>query len=439
MSGLQTGDWTQTGAVQKPDVVIVGGGIVGGLAALLLAEAGVTVMLLDQAMPQSRPASQDITGSRPREPRVWALSPASISLLQRVGVWAQVDVVAPYYAMQVWQRNGAGELILGQIPARDAQLQQPSLEPLGYMVEPVALTGPLQQALAERVNYLAPASLQHMDWLGAQHGWRLQIRSGQQTLIVETPLLIGADGAQSWVRQQAGIALDELDYAQGAISAAIRTEQPHGGVARQIYHQGYPLALLPMADLPADTEPGHWVSVVWSLPAGEASFWMNQTADQLAEGLTLASEQVLGRVQQVEARSVFPLKARQARQYVMPNLALIGDAAHTIHPMAGQGANLGCLDAAVLVDTLLHDRSRGVWAALSTLQKYERYRRLPDALMMHGMSLLGVAFDLGFKPLQVMRSETIQQLDQLPLIKQRMVDQASGWPDLQRTRYALKR
>lgn len=415
----------------QADVVIVGGGIVGGLAALLLAEEpDLKIVLIDQ-----QPEAVSTLGMRHRDPRVWAMSPANIALLKRVGVWSQVDATAPYYGMQVWQRDGAGELWLGQKPD-----QYGLTAPIGAMVEPAALTLPLQQQIkqaSQQITFWSESRLQHADWLGEARGWRLSIQQPQGLQIVTTPLLIGADGAQSGVRMQAGIGVDVLDYQQTAISAAIKTALPHGGVARQIYHGGHPLALLPMANLPGEETQasGHWLSVVWSLPAGEATYWLEQPEAKLAEALTQASNHCLGDVISIAGQGSFPLKAAQAHRYVKPNLALIGDAAHTIHPMAGQGANLGCLDTAVLVDVLRHDRARGAWAQLTTLYRYERRRRLPDALMMHSMSALGFAFDLSSKPLQVLRSMTIEQLNQQPALKAQLTAQASGWPDLAQTRY----
>ncbi len=403
-------------------VVIVGGGLVGGLMALLLAREGVAVTLLDAA-----PA---LTGQvlQQRDARVYALSPASIRLLEVAGVWPQVARRADYHAMAVWHREGHGQMNFGAT--------QGDAPRLGSMVEPSVLALALQgQLQAAGVAVQHGCRVQSVALLGK--GWRIQGQDGQ---VWDTALLIGADGARSQVRDQAGIRVRQLDYHQSGLTAALQMSRPHGGVARQVFLPGGPLALLPMADLSTDLPPAardHWVSMVWTLPTAEAEAWASADTPALAEALTRFSERVLGEVRAIESRGLFPLRAQQAETEWLPALALIGDAAHGIHPLAGQGVNLGLLDAGLLADSLLRDRERGLWAADQTLSRYARERRLACSVMMHSMSAIGWLEKNHLPAWVVLRDWGHQVVNRWPGLSSRITEAASGWPALRKTRYAL--
>lgn len=402
------------------DVVIVGGGLVGGLCALLLAEGGIAPVVLDAA-----PAVDDGVLAQ-RDARVFALSPANLQVLQRVGVWARVRRHAPYQAMQVWHREGYGQLDFGQADALYAEW-------LGSMVEPSVLALALQeQTVAAGLDWRRDTRVMSLEQY-PDH-WQIRLQDGQ---VLCTRLLIGADGGRSMVRQAAGILTKQLDYQQSALTCAIRTDLPHAGVARQVFLAGGPLAFLPMADLD-DAESGHWQSVVWSLPTDIAAEMSALDDTALMAALTEASERVLGNVQRIESRGLFPLRAQQAEHDVAERLALIGDAAHVVHPMAGQGVNLGLLDAAVLADALLHDRARGLWAHRQTLARYARTRRLPNSLMMHGLSALGWIQGAQHPALVWLRGEGMHQLSRLPQLRHIMIAQAGGHAGLKHTRYAAQ-
>lgn len=405
------------------EVVIVGGGLVGGLCALLLAEGGVPVVLLDAA---PAPSSAQLAK---RDARVWALSPANISLLERVGVWQQVSRQASYTGMQVCNQDHRGVLEFGQPHDLDAVPHVPSL---GSMVEPSVLALALQTQLEQHplIDLQQDCRVQQIDDYGQY--WQVALASGQ---MLQTRLLIGADGANSLVRRSANIGVQQLDYRQTALTCAIRTEQPHRGVARQVFVNGGILAFLPMCELPDQPQTGDWQSVVWSLPSVEAGDWAEADAAALMQGLSAASGYMLGQVTALESRGQFPLRAQQADQYVMDGMALIGDAAHVVHPMAGQGVNLGLLDAAVLVDALLHDRARGLWAHRQTLRRFAAQRRLPNSVMMHSLSILGWLQATHLAPLMWLRGEGMHWVERQPALLDRFNRQASGWPDLKQTRY----
>lgn len=414
------------------DAVIVGGGLVGGLCALLLAEAGVKLAVIDAAPPltdESR--AQGLLAKR--DARVWALSPASLSLLTRVGVWSRVVRHAPYQGMQVWSRDGRGVLDFGD-------LEQASVDHdktlLGSMVEPSVLSLALQQVMQEKLGtcYLQSKRLKNIERF-SQH-WSVTLESGES---YQTPLVIGADGAGSMVRGLTSIQVDQLDYKQMALTCAIRTEKPHGGIARQVFLPTGPLAFLPLANHESQPSDEHdcWQSVVWTLPTVQAQDMSDLDNEALMSALSHASGYVLGQVTAIESRGVFPLKAQQAKQYCVDGLALVGDAAHVVHPMAGQGVNLGCLDAAVLVDALLHDRARGLWVHRQTLKRYERERRLPNSIMMHGLSVLGWLQGSDQQGIMWLRGEGMQALAQWDGLRRLIGEQASGRGAMKTTRYRV--
>ena len=264
-------------------------------------------------------------------------------------------------------------------------------------------------------------------------GLKIYLADGTQ---LQTKLVIGADGANSFVREQAYIDFDVLDYRQAGLTCAIRTAQPHQHVARQIFLETGPLAYLPMASLHAEQE-GHWQSIVWTLPDDYAEEYAKLNDDDFTQLLTRKSHHMLGEVLEATPRAIFPLKARAAQRYVQDGLALIGDAAHVIHPLAGQGVNIGCLDAAVLCDVLLHDFKRGVWAHEQTLKRYEHRRKGQNDAMMHSMSAIGWMETTTLFPVVWARNFGLKQVEQLPALKDAFMSQASGLSLLKDTRYAV--
>lgn len=404
---------------QIEPVVIVGGGLVGGLCALLFAEAGIQAIVLDAA------PELDEQLLAQRDPRVLALNPATVSLLARTQVWQHIQRRADYVGMQVWTRDGYGQLDFGQTESSSALN-----ETLGSMVEPSVLGLAIQHQLKQQVQqYITQAKVKNIERFTDY--WQITLQDGRE---FNTALLIGADGGNSFVRRAVGIDVDALDYQQTAISCAIRTAKPHQHIARQVFLPTGPLAFLPMADI-ADAEHGHWQSVVWTLPEQDAAELSALSDADFLIKINQASGAMLGEVQQVQSRASFPLKAKQAQRYVLPNVALIGDAAHVVHPMAGQGVNLGCLDAALLVDCLLKDHQRGVWASWQALNRYETARRTDNSMMMHGLSILGWMQTTEITSLQWARNEGVHWISQSPSLLTQFNRQASGWPALKNTRY----
>ncbi|MBP8071728.1 MAG: FAD-dependent monooxygenase [Acinetobacter sp.] len=405
------------------DVVIIGGGLVGGLTALLLAQGGIQATVLDAA-----PILDEAKTLAVANPRVLALSQATIHLLKTVHVWEKLARHMPYSGMQVWNKNGYGEINFGQ-----SSQNMPSAEQtLGSMVEPSVLNLAIQQKMLEQVkDYRTQVKVTRVEQgVGV---WHIHLADGTQ---LKTKLVIGADGANSFVREQAFIDIDVLDYKQAGLTCAIRTAQPHLHVARQIFLETGPLAFLPMASLKPEQE-GHWQSIVWTLPDDYAEEYATLDDTNFCALLTRESHHMLGQVLEATPRAQFPLKARAAQQYVKAGLALIGDAAHVIHPLAGQGVNIGCLDAAILCDVLLHDQKRGVWAHEKTLQRYEHRRKGQNDAMMHSMSALGWLETTQLFPVVWARNFGLKQVEQHAILKDAFLSQANGLQVLKQTMYAV--
>ena len=407
---------------QVLDVVIVGGGLVGGLTALLLAQGGVQATVLDAA-----PILDESKVLAVVNPRVLALSQATIHLLKTVQVWDLVARQMPYSGMQVWNKNGYGDINFGHASEKTPSIEQA----LGSMVEPSILNLAIQQRMLSQVkDYRTQVNVTRVErGVGV---WHIHLADGMQ---LQTKLVIGADGANSFVREQAFIDLDILDYHQSGVTCAIRTAQPHQHVARQIFLETGPLAFLPMASLNPEQD-GYWQSIVWTLPDDYAEEYTALDDHAFLQLLTRESQHMLGEVLEATPRAMFPLKARAAQQYMTSGLALIGDAAHVIHPLAGQGVNIGCLDAAVLCDALLHDLSRGVWANDQTLQRYEHSRKGQNDAMMHSMSAIGWLETTTLFPVIWARNVGLKQVEQQAVLKDAFMLQANGLQALKNTRYA---
>ncbi|MGP5011543.1 FAD-dependent monooxygenase [Psychrobacter glacincola] len=415
--------------------LIIGGGIVGATLALKLAQAEMPVTLIDARPQRDESDWQQVLGKR--DARVYALSLASINLLKDVGAWQKIaasERKADYSQMQVWQLNGMGELLFGDSADNYPNRHLPKM--LGSMVEPAVIEHALWQRLSEDdvsdyLTVIAGQKVTNMDWLGADQGYRVTL---DNHTAIDAMLLVGADGRGSFVRQQAAIGLDTLDYNQTAICCAIHTEKPHQATARQAMLPTGTLALLPLADITdADkAKPQHWQSIVWTLPRNQALVLIEEDARVIADKLAAASNYELGAITQIESIASFPLTAQQAKSYVADNLVLIGDAAHGVHPLAGQGLNLGMLDVKVLSEQLSHDYARSgnkLWGTNQTLRSYERLRRPHNSLMMHSFSALNWLFAgslAQMRPIQQIRNEGMYRVGKIKPLMRLFAKQASG-------------
>lgn len=418
--------------------LIIGGGIVGATLALKLAQDNKPVTLIDARPKRNEEDWQQILGQR--DARVYALSLASIELLKEVGAWQKIaasERKADYLQMQVWQLNGVGELLFGDSTNNSDDSNQNS-EPkmLGSMVEPAVIEYALWQRLSatdlkQYLTVIDGQKIVDMDWLGSTQGYRVTLDNGS---VIDARLLVGADGRGSFVRKQAGIELDILDYNQTAICCAIQTEKPHQETARQAMLPTGTLALLPLADITDEDKanPQHWQSIVWTLPRNQALALIEEHPRYIADKLAAASHYELGAIHKIESIASFPLAAQQAKTYVADNLVLIGDAAHGVHPLAGQGLNLGMLDVKVLSKQLAHDYNRSggtLWGTNQTLRSYERLRRPHNSLMMHSFSALNWLFAgslAQLRPIQQLRNEGMYRVSKIKPLMLLFAKQASG-------------
>ncbi len=359
------------------DIAIVGGGMSGlTMAALLAASSNaehLNLHLIDAApRPQFDPRS-DV------DLRVSAISLGSATILDRVGAWQSVlDTRAcAYDRMRVWDETDepSGPATLRFDAAEFATAQ------LGHIVENVLIKGALTDLLSKRdidLRFDSPiASLTLSD-----QRQRLVFESGDELAV---DLIIGADGAHSVVREAAGIATTRQPYAQTAFVTHLRSERPHRNTARQRFLRDGPIGMLPLAD-------GR-ISVVWSTSPEQAQAAVELDDDELGKTLSEITDRVLGSLEVAGPRGTFPLAAQHAEHYVRHGIALIGDAAHTIHPLAGQGANLGFADAEALACAIDEAMVRGEHPAdRPALRRYERARRGANATMMHFMTGLNRLF-----------------------------------------------
>ncbi|WP_238961768.1 2-octaprenyl-3-methyl-6-methoxy-1,4-benzoquinol hydroxylase [Pseudomonas sp. AF32] len=403
----------------RADLLIVGAGMVGSALALALQGSGLQVLLLDGSPMSVKPYDPQAAF----EPRVSALSAASQRILERLGVWEGITArrASPYTDMHVWDGSGTG-----QIHFSAASLHA---DVLGHIVE----NRVVQDALLDRLHdcdlgLLANARLEQMRRSGDD--WLLTLADGRT---LRAPLVIAADGANSAVRRLTGVATREWDYMHHAIVTSVRSARPHRMTAWQRFTDDGPLAFLPL-----EREGRHdWCSIVWSTTPGEAQRLMALDEAGFCGELERAFEGQLGHVISADPRLCVPLRQRHAKRYVAEGLALIGDAAHTIHPLAGQGVNLGFLDAAVLAEVLLQAAGRGERLAdVKVLSRYER-RRMPHNLaLMAAMEGFERLFQADPLPVRWLRNTGLKLVDRLPEAKALFVREALGLtgdlPDLAR-------
>jgi len=394
------------------DIVIVGGGIAGLAAAAALAQAGLSLLLVEaHALPDFPEQPGD--GVDDFDPRVSALTLRSIAFLEALGAWDAVVArrQCPYRHMAVWDAEGTGAI--------DFDAAELGARSLGTIVENRLLTA----ALGERVRATpaievrAPAKL--ADATRSEHGVCLRLDGGEE---LHCSLLIAADGALSPSRELFGFRTREWDYHHRAVVTTAAFAQGHEHTAWQRFLPTGPLALLP---LPAPDD--RLCSIVWSIEEDLADALLERDDAGFCEALGEASEYRLGKVLACARRYAFPLRQRHAVDYVQEGVALVADAAHTIHPLAGQGINLGLADVEVLTEELLRAVRLGISpGSLAVLRRYQRRRKGDNLSMMAAMDGFKRLFGSDIPALRWARNEGLRRVSGVPALKRRIMRHAMG-------------
>jgi len=365
--------------IEHVDVLVVGAGMVGLAFACALKDSGLKVTLIERGEPV-------VFESLGMDCRVSAIVLGNQQILQGLGAWQYLqDDAGAMCSMRIWddQQPGGIRFDSDEIEA----------DALGYLVQNSHLQAALKKTLLpyDNIEILCPATIRSVEWLSQQV--QISLEDGHK---FAAPLIVGADGGRSWLREQADIGVYSRDYKQSGIVASVRPMMPHHGTAFQRFTASGPLAMLPMAN--------GLCSIVWSQFQDDVERLMALDDIGFLEELNLTFGPMLGRIEEVGKRAAFPLKAQLAMHLVRPRLALIGDAAHTIHPLAGLGVNLGLRDAMVLAQEIVDAKKYGEdWGDMSVLNRYMKLR-MPDILSVMGsMEGLHRIFTSQFPGLPVLR------------------------------------
>jgi ubiquinone biosynthesis UbiH/UbiF/VisC/COQ6 family hydroxylase len=390
-------------------VVIVGAGVIGAVMATLLVARRLStpgrVVIVCDRLPAPAPPDADW------DVRVFALSRASERLLRICGVWEALPAARrfAYERMRVWDASGEPEGA-GSLEFDCARLGEPNL---GFIVDGRALQRECLQAARAAGVTVIEAGIAAIT--GNDTDISLRMTDGRE---LHSKLLIAADGPDSKTRDLLGIETAGHTYGQDALAAHVRTEKPHQNTAWQRFLSGGPLAFLPLPDGRS--------SIVWSAPSREAARLRALDPESFGTALAAASGGALGACELTSAIASFPLKLRYALEYVRPRAVLLGDAAHVVHPLAGQGLNLGLLDCAALADVLGEGAGAGHYGEHMLLRRYERWRRSENLLAAGVLDALERLFANGDSVSTGLRVAALTAVGKLPFLKREFALRALG-------------
>lgn len=423
------------------DVIVVGGGMVGLSMALLLArnlddDSPIKLALVDSQDKAQKEGEKDARASaksakkeqKTQAPdpkvhsfnaRVSALTLASQSLFESLCLW-QKDIAphaCPYENMYVWDAEGTGNINFSAL-----DIQQ---DALGHIVENNVITASLQAALDGRPNLKQFQGSQVKRYEACAEHQILRLADGTE---LQGKLVIAADGANSFIRQEAAFDVKAWSYQHQALVTTVLTEKSHNFTASQCFLPSGPLAFLPLLDSDSENNAQFYSSIVWSCETDKASLLLDMDEAAFHAALEEAFENRLGHISQSAKRIAFPLWQRHATRYVKPGLALIGDAAHTIHPLAGQGVNLGLADAECLYKVISQAWQKGEdFSSEQVLSRYQRQRKGQNLGMMALMEVFKRSFasdDLGMRWL---RNFGLDLVDKTSPIKHQLMKKAMGF------------
>ena len=396
---LQSATKRHLAAMQQFDLIIVGGGLAGASLAVALRDTSLRIALVEH-QPPKRPVGWDA--------RVYAVSPANAGFLERIGAWRHLDAerVTPIRGMDI-RGDAGGKLAFSAYEA--------GVDELGWILESSLVACELWESAKRQGNItlFCPARPRQLVFesdavvLGLDDGTALAGR-----------LLVGADGRDSWVRQAAGLVAVNTPYDEKGVVANLATEKPHRQIAHQWFRDDGVLAYLPLA--------GNRISIVWSTSDDYADELCALPAASFCERVADAGEHALGRLELLTSPVAFPLRLMRVPQTVAPRLALVGDAAHGIHPLSGHGINLGFQDASELAALLAGAKP---WQDIGNerfLQRYQRARREETALMQTTTDSLRRLFKASPPGLRVLRNLGLSATDKLPFVKNALVRYALG-------------
>lgn len=396
------------------DIIIVGGGLAGASLACALGGRDVRVAIIE-AQPWQEQWPEQTMAVDGFDARVSALTVASQQFLQQLDVWPALasQRLSPYRSMHVWDADGTGFV---DFSAREVN------EPvLGHIVENRLTLTALVRRMRQLPNIHCLNPEKVAQFLQGEGRHVLRLEGGRE---ISAAIIVAADGGNSRIRQQANFSMREWDYGHEALVTTVQTSEVHQQTAWQRFMPEGPLAFLPLA---GDTEHEHFCSIVWSTLPHETERLMALDDKTFAKQLGRAFEYRLGSIEAISRRFSFPLRQRHAVDYIKPGVVLVGDAAHTIHPLAGQGINLGLKDVQVLAEEILRADDRGLaFSDFSILQRYQRRRKSDNLMMMAAMEGFKHLFEHPTLPVRWLRNTGMHLFNNTTTMKQRIMRGAMG-------------